>query len=135
MMLMSTTCFLEKFVMFEPGHLHRAFSGMPGIPAGHVDVFYEVRNDVAEGTLMHFKVTGDLDGKLFTEEFDMHRDTAFNFASLIAKAVVKQGLPSAVSPIMRNHKEYDAMFEDIRDKLGAKSGDAVNLQNLEKDGL
>lgn len=121
--------------MFEPGHLHRAFSGIPGIPTGHVDVFYEVRNDAAEGMLMHFKVTGDLDGKTFTEEFNMHRDTAFNFASLIAKAVVKQGLPSAVSPIMRNHKEYDAMFEDIREKLGGKSGESVNLANLEKDGL
>jgi len=121
--------------MFEPGHLHRAFSGVPGIPTGHVDVFYEVHHDAAEGTLMHFKVTGNLDGKDFTEEFDMHRDTAFNFASLIAKAVVKQGLPSAVSPIMRNHKEYDAMFEDIRKKLDAKSGEAVNLTNLEKDGL
>jgi hypothetical protein len=121
--------------MFEPGHLHRAFSGMPGLPVGHVDVFYEVRQDPAEGALMHFKVSGDLDGKTFSEEFDMHRDTAFNFASLISKVVVKQGLPSAVSPIMRNHKEYDAMFEDIRDKLGAKSGEAVSLAHLEKDGL
>ena len=121
--------------MFEPGHLHRAFSGVPGLPVGHVDVFYEVRQDAAEGALMHFKVAGDLDGKIFSEEFDMHRDTAFNFASLIAKVVVKQGLPSAVSPIMRNHKEYDAMFEDIRNKLGAKSGEAVSLANLEKDGL
>ena len=121
--------------MFEPGHLHRSFSGAPGIPTGHIDVYYEVRQDAAEGVLMHFKVSGDLDGKLFTEEFDMHRDTAFNFASLISKAVVKQGLPSAVSPIMRNHKEYDAMFEDIRNKLGAKSGEPVSLVNLEKDGL
>lgn len=121
--------------MFKPGHLHRAFSGIPGMPVGHVDVFYEVRQDAAEGALMHFKVAGDLDGKTFSEEFDMHRDTAFNFASLIGKAVTKQGLPSNVSPIMRNHKEYDAMFEDIRSKLGAKSGEAVNLDHLEADGL
>ena len=121
--------------MFEPGHLHRAFSGIPGLPTGHVDVFYEVRQNPAEGVLMHFKVAGDLDGKTFVEEFDMHRDTAFNFASLISKAIIKQGLPSNASPIMRNHKEYDAMFEDIRDKLGAKSGEAVNLDNLDKDGL
>lgn len=121
--------------MFEPGHLHRAFSGVPGMPTGHVDVFYEVRRDPVEGMLMHFRVTGDLDGKTFTEEFDMHRDTAFNFASLIAKTVVKQGLPAAVTPIMRNHKEYDAMFEDIRAKLDAKCGEPVNLDHLEQDGL
>jgi hypothetical protein len=121
--------------MFEPGHLHRAFPSVPGMPAGHIDVYYEVRNDPAEGMLMHFKVIGDLDGKVFTEEFDMHRDTAFNFASLIAKAVVKQGLPTAVTPIMRNHQEYDAMFDDIRDKLGAQAGETVDLDHLEKDGL
>lgn len=121
--------------MFEPGHLHRTFDNAPGLPTGKIDVHYQVKNDPAEGMLMHFKVSGDLDGKTFTEEFDMHRDTAFNFASLITKAVVKQGLPSAVTPIMRNHKEYDAMFEDIRQKLGAKSGEPVNLDNLDKDGL
>jgi hypothetical protein len=121
--------------MFEPGHVHRAFGSVPGMPSGHIDVFYEVRHDPVEGMLMHFKVAGDIDGKVFTEEFDMHRDTAFNFASLISKAVVKQGLPPAVTPIMRNHAEYDAMFEDIREKLGAQPGEAVNLDNLEKDGL
>ncbi len=121
--------------MFEPGHLHRAFAGMPGMPTGTIDVHYEVRNDPAEGQMMHFKVAGDIEGKTFVEEFDMHRDTAFNFASLIAKAVTKQGLPPAITPIMRNHVEYDAMFNDIRDKLGAKPGEAVNLDNLEKDGL
>jgi hypothetical protein len=36
---------------------------------------------------------------------------------------------------MRSHAEYDAMFEDIRDKLGIKPGDPINLDNLEKDGL
>jgi hypothetical protein len=121
--------------MFEPGHLHRSLSGLPGMPELIIDVFYEVHSDPVEGMLMHFKVTGTIDGKPFTEEFDMHRDTAFNFASLIAKAVSKQGLPATASPIMRNHKEYDAMFEDIRAKLGAKSGEPVNLDNLEKDGL
>ena len=40
-----------------------------------------------------------------------------------------------MTPIMRNHAEYDAMFEDIREKLGAQPGEAVNLDNLEKDGL
>ena len=121
--------------MFEPGHFHRIFPVVPGFPTGHVDVFYEVRNDPVEGMLMHFKLTGDLDGKTFSDEFDMHRDTAFNFASLIAKAMVKQGFPANISPIMRNHVEYDAMFNDIRDKLGAKPGEPVNLDNLDKDGL
>ncbi len=31
--------------------------------------------------------------------------------------------------------EFDRMFNDIREKLGAKSGEAVNFDHLEKDGL
>jgi hypothetical protein len=36
---------------------------------------------------------------------------------------------------MRGHKEYDAIFEDIRTRLNAKPGEAVNLDHLEQDGL
>lgn len=122
--------------MFEPGHLHRKnMPGMPGVPEFSINVNYEVRHDATEGTLMHFKVAGEIDGKAFVEEFDMHRDTAFNFASLIAKAVVKHGLPANASPIMRGHAEFDAMFDDIRNKLGAQPGESVNFDHLEKDGL
>ncbi|MNC76485.1 hypothetical protein D3C75_1282160 [compost metagenome] len=82
---------------------------------------------------MHFKMVGDVSGQSFTEEFDMHRDTAFNFASRVAKAAVKYGVPANASLIMRGHKEYDAMFEDIRDKLGVQPGEPVNLDNAEND--
>ncbi len=122
--------------MFEPGHLHRKnIPGVSGIPEFSIDVTYEVRHDAVEGKMMHFKVAGEIEGKAFVEEFEMHSDTAFNFASLIAKAVVKHGLPANASPIMRGHSEYDAMFEDIRSKLGAKPGEPVNFDHLEKDGL
>lgn len=122
--------------MFTPGHLNRAHpSGTPGIPEYNIDVFYEVVRDPKEGTLMHFKMSGEVSGRAFTEEFDMHRDTAFNFASLLSKAAVRHGVPTNASLIMRGHSEYDAMFNDIRDKLGVKPGESVNLDNLEKDGL
>ena len=122
--------------MFEPGHLHRSNThGTPGAPEFSIDVFYEARHDPAEGAMMHFRVSGQIAGREFSEEFDMHRDTAFNFATLIAKKVVKHGLPANASPIMRAHQEYDAMFADIRDKLGIKPGDPINLDHLEKDGL
>lgn len=121
--------------MFEPGHLHRkSLPGMPG-PEFDIEVHYEVRRDSVEGMLMHFKMSGHVDGKAFVEEFDMHRDTAFNFASLLAKAAAKHGLPTNHSLIMRGHKEFDAMFEDIRTKLGAQPGEAVDFDHLQKDGL
>jgi hypothetical protein len=120
--------------MFTPGHLHRISTpGNPGIPEYNIDVFYEVRRDPKEGTLMHFKMVGHVSGREFIEEFDMHRDTAFNFASRVAKAAVKHGVPANASLIMRGHAEYDAMFEDIRDKLGVQPGEPVNFDNVDKD--
>jgi len=120
--------------MFTPGHLNRTSTpGNPEAPEYNIDVFYEVRRDPKEGMLMHFKMVGEVSGRNFTEEFDMHRDTAFNFASRVAKAAVKHGVPANASLIMRGHSEYNAMFEDIRDKLGVQPGDPVNLDNAEKD--
>ena len=120
--------------MFTPGRLHRSNTpGNPGVPQYSSDVFYEVRHDPKEGMLMHFKMVGEVSDRTFTEEFDMHRDTAFNFASRVAKAAVKHGVPANASLIMRGHKEYDAMFEDIRDKLGVQPGESVNLDNAEND--
>lgn len=122
--------------MFKPGYLHRTTPlNMPHMPQFDIEVFYEVRRDPAEGMLMHFKVTGTIRGRAFCEEFDMHRDTAFNFAHLISKAVAKHGLPSSAGPIMPVHAEYDAMFEDIRAQLGARPGEPVDLDHLEQDGL
>jgi hypothetical protein len=118
--------------MFEPGHLHRRnIPGMPGVPEFAVDIYYDVRNDPKEGAMMHFKLEGHINGQAFVEEFDMHRDVAFNFASLLGKSLIKHGFPANHSPIMRSHTEYDAMFEDIRSKLNAKSGESVNLDHLD----
>lgn len=120
--------------MFTPGHLNRTHTpGTPGVPEYNIDVFYEVRRDPVEGMLMHFKMVGEVSGHSFTEEFDMHRDTAFNFASRIAKAAGKNGVPANASLIMRGHTEYDAMFEDIRTRLGVQPGEPVNLDNVDKD--
>ncbi|SDH54708.1 protein of unknown function [Pseudomonas benzenivorans] len=122
--------------MFKPGHLHRtAPLNMPHLPQFDIDVFYEVRRDPVEGMLMHFKVVGTIAGRAFSEEFDLHRDTAFNFASSITKAVAKHGLPSNVGPVMPEHAEYDAMFEDIRVQLGAHPGEPVDFDHLDEDGL
>ena len=119
--------------MFEPGHLHRA--SLPGQIDFSVDLFYEVRQDPTEGPMMHFRMQGHIAGKAFTDEFELHRDTAFNFASVASRVVAKHGLPTNHSLIMRGHDEFDRMFEDIREKLGGQPGDTVNLDHLEKDGL
>ena len=122
--------------MFEPGHLHRSSTGgMPGIPEFSVDVRYDVRNDPAEGAMLHFRMTGEIEGKPFEDEFELHRDTAFNFASSITRIAGKHGLHPNFGPVLRNRKEYDLMFEDIRNKLKAVPGEPVNLDHLLKDGF
>jgi len=37
--------------------------------------------------------------------------------------------------ISHEHEEFDQMFEDIRQRLDAHSGDPVDLDHLQKDGL
>lgn len=122
--------------MFEPGHLHRANTvATTEAPLFSVDLHYEVRQDPTEGPMLHMRMHGQVEGKVFEEIFELHRDTAFNFASVATRLAHKHGLPTNSSLIMRSHAEYDLMFEDIRAKLGAQSGEPVNLDHLEKDGL
>lgn len=123
--------------MFEPGHLHRASlpGGMPGVPEFAVDLYYQVRPDPVEGLMLDFRMTGEINGKAFEEEFHLHRDTAFNFASSVSRLAAKHGLPQSFGAVLRNHHEYDLMFDDIREKLKAHSGDPVNLDHLLKDGF
>lgn len=122
--------------MFEPGHLHRSNPpGVPGQPSYSIDFYYEVREDATEGAMLHCRLQGEVDGKALDEAFELHRDIAFNFASVISRLLVKHGLHPNASPIMHDHQEYDAAFEDIRARLHAKSGEKVNLDHLEQDGL
>lgn len=119
--------------MFEPGHLHRA--SLPGMPEFAVDIHYEVRNDPVQGVMMHFRMEGSISGSPFTEEFELHRDTAFNFASSITRIAIKHGFHPGFGAVLRDHQEYDLMFEDIRKKLKAMPGEPVNLDHLLKDGF
>ena len=119
--------------MFKPGHLRRA--SLPGQIDFAIDLFYEVRHDPSEGPMMHFRMEGQVAGKAFTDDFELHRDTAFNFASVAARMAVRHGLPASHTLIMHGHDEFDRMFEDIRAKLGAKPGEAVDLDHLSEDGL
>ena len=122
--------------MFEPGHLHRANTvATTEAPLFSVDLHYEVRQDPTEGPMLHMRMHGQVEGKAFEEIFELHRDTAFNFASVATRLAHKHGLPTNSSLIMRSHAEYDLMFDDIRAKFGAQSGEPVNLDHLEKDGL
>ena len=102
--------------MFKPGHWHR--SSLPGQEKFSLDIYYEVRRDAGQGVVMHFSMTGEVAGKVFKDDFELHRDTAFNFASIASRIAARHGLSVGHSLIMHDHAEYDRMFEDIRHKLG-----------------
>jgi hypothetical protein len=122
--------------MFKPGHLHRSNGfATAELPLFSLDLYYEVRRDSVEGPMLHMRMQGEVAGEAFEEVFELHRDTAYNFASVATRLAHKHGLPTSHGLIMRGHAEYDQMYEDIRAKLELHSGDAVNLDHLEKDGL
>lgn len=117
--------------MFEPGHLHIIRTKLQDKDFGYdLHVRYEVNQNPAEGACMHFSMDGEINGKAFKEEFELTKDKAYNFASKAFHLVVKHGMPKGVD-IRTLHTEYDLMFEDIRDKLNMKSGDAVKPEHLQ----
>ena len=120
--------------MFEPGYLHLTNQSLtPNEPSYLFDVHYEVKHDVREGVLLHFQVTGQINDRPFTDSFDLHRDTAFNFAGVLSRLAHKHGLPTTHNLIMQRHGVFDAMFEDIRSKLNIQPGEQVNLDHCEQD--
>ncbi|MCU1716447.1 DUF5064 family protein [Pseudomonas sp. 5P_3.1_Bac2] len=120
--------------MFQTGHWHTANTlATPDTPLYSLDLYYQVREDLNEGPMLHLRLTGTVAGKRFSEEFELHRDTAFNFASVATRIAQRHGLPTNRSLIMRGHQEYDLMFEDIRNKLGLASGEPVNLDHVAQD--
>jgi hypothetical protein len=128
--LMRGRFYLGAPMMFEPGHLHLEHSPVqPHDVAYRLDITYEPRTD-ANGTLMHFQVTGEIDGKALEQGFDLPSDRAFNFASDIDHLAREHGLPSAQVMPVRLHRQYDAMFSDIQHKLGRGPGDPVEPDHL-----
>lgn len=92
---------------------------------------YEVNEDLKEGTSMHFTMQGQINDKTFEEQFQLTRDLAFNFAHDASRIAIRHGLPNSASLPIAQHKDYDRIFADIRDKLHAKPGDPVKPEHLE----
>jgi len=117
--------------MFKPGHVHREllpdeFNQQKFI----YDVYYDVCEEPGEGQMLHIRMEGEINDKPFAEECELHRDMAFNFMNTLTQIVERNGGHPRLGPIMRAHDEFDAMFEDIRHKLGVKPGEPVNLNHF-----
>ncbi|HCS45416.1 MAG TPA: DUF5064 domain-containing protein [Pseudomonas sp.] len=114
---------------FEPGHLHIERHALNKDDYSYnLSIDYEVSHDPEEGML--FKMHGSVEGKELNEEFFLPKDQAFDFARHATRIAQTYGLPKEAS-IGSMHKEYDAMFEDVRAQLDVKSGDPVKPEHLE----
>jgi|SRR5690606_15672381 len=117
--------------MFEPGHLHICRTALQASDFSYdIHIRYEVCENPVEGTSMHFAMEGDVGGNTFQEEFELPRDLAFNFAHDANRIAIKHGLPHTATLPLAMHKDYDLMFEDVRKKLHAESGDPVKQEHL-----
>jgi hypothetical protein len=117
---------------FEPGHLHLERHALNQDDVSYdVCIDYQISQDPPEGKGMAFTMHGTIQGRAFKDDFYLPKDQAYNFASNVTKIAERHGIPKALSSIGSTHKHYDAMFDDVRMQLGAKSGDPVKPEHLE----
>jgi hypothetical protein len=64
-------------------------------------IFYEVHQGPREGAMLHICLRGEVAGEAFEERVELHRDTAFNFASVASRLAQKHGVPVSHNLIMR----------------------------------
>ena len=115
---------------FEPGHLHIERHALNEDDYSYnLSIDYEVSHDPEDGML--FKMHGTVGDKELKEDFFLPKDQAFDFARHATRIAQKYGLPKEAS-IGSIHKEYDAMFEDVREQLHVKSGDPVKPEHLDR---
>ncbi|WP_116349928.1 DUF5064 family protein [Pseudomonas aeruginosa] len=107
--------------MFIPGHLHLASASEVDRQAFDIHLRYRVLEAEARPVAVHFDMEGRIDGQPFSESFELPRDAAVHFASRASRLRLRQG------PIVRQRREYDAMFDDLRRRLKLKSGEAIDL--------
>jgi len=118
--------------LFEPGRLHLQHAALqPQDVAYELNLHYKVLDDASRGKYVHFTIAGNINAKPFEEEFELGKDAWYNFASRADHVARKNGLPATCVLAVSLHRQYDAVFEDIRQRIGAQSGDAVSTEHVD----
>lgn len=118
--------------MFKSGHLHRALAAIGERPAFELNLNYHRDKDAQGHVGMQFALTGNVAGQPVDEAFFLLKDNAYNFAHEVSRVLKKYGMHPQQGPVMLFHDEYDLVFEDIRQQLGATGwAESVNLQEFE----
>ncbi|WP_416422651.1 DUF5064 family protein [Pseudomonas sp. App30] len=120
---------------FEPGHLHIQRTALQPTDFSYdIKLDYQVLHEASRGKYVQFDVEGHINDKTFKDQFELGKDDWYNFASAADHIARKNGLPTTSVLSLSMHSHYDAVFEDIRSKIGAQSGDAVSPEHLDPYG-
>lgn len=116
---------------FDPGHLHIEREALTKDDYSYdYCVDYKAIQDPEKGKRIEFRMHGVIQGKPIDEVFCLTKDNWYNFASDIENIAQKHGVPVKGIVTSVHKTNYDEMFEDIREKIGAKSGDSINPDSL-----
>ena len=117
---------------FEPRQLHIERHALtPKDVSYNLKISYEVTQDPKQGKGIQFRMHGSIQDKNVDETFWLPKEEAYNFARNVTQIAERYGIPKELSSIGSQHKHYDLMFEDIRQKLNMQSGDAVDVRHFE----
>lgn len=118
---------------YEPGHVHIERTALNQNDHSYdLKIDYEAETDPKEGRGIQFRMHGTIEGKTVDEKFFLPKDQVLPSFLMKASRIAQSYLvpPHKFETLGSPHKLYDAMFEDIRQKLDVKSGDPVKPEHL-----
>ncbi|MDF0730374.1 DUF5064 family protein [Pseudomonas entomophila] len=118
---------------FQPGHVHIERTALNKADHSYdLNIEYEATQDNTQGRGIQFRLHGSIEGKPVDEQFFLAKDEVLpSFLMVLSrKAQAHLAPPKKFENLGSPHKLYDAMFEDIRQKLDVKSGDPVKPEHL-----
>ncbi|RAS32853.1 MULTISPECIES: DUF5064 family protein [unclassified Pseudomonas] len=119
---------------FHPGHVHIERTALNSADHSYdLNIEYEAFSDPKEGRGIQFRMHGSIEGKTVDENFFLAKDQVLpSFLSVASRKAQSYLAPHQKFETLGSpHKLYDAMFEDIRQKLDVKSGDPIKPEHLE----
>lgn len=99
-------------------------------PGYRVAFSYEVKKDQDGEMRVYFHVFGEVGDEPFDERLDLGKDQAFNFASCMEQILENHQVPLPKDLLLRNRESFDAVFQDIRQKMGIRPGDPIDVSGM-----
>ncbi|MGE7993593.1 DUF5064 family protein [Pseudomonas sp. NPDC089554] len=118
---------------FKPGHVHIERTALNTADHSYdLNIEYEATQDSSNGRGIQFRMHGSIEGKPVDEKFFLAKDEVLpSFLMVLTRrAQAHLPAPKKFEALPSPHPLYDAMFEDIREKLDVKSGDPVKPEHL-----